>query len=240
VRWVKRDSAGAAIVGCCLLITCLGCCCPRPRHGLILRGDWSLELNRLPWLRGRPNGCEGQATGCEAYPAPPGGVGPRRPEADLPAGGLSETAWGPACGCSVCGVRRGGELAVGGDGQTVPVGYHNHPRFHPVPTQPVFLPRPDRFSMIDGGGPSAVYPTPAPTGADPASIDPAPAPPEPEVIPAPPAGSEGGWKPRDSKRSVAIGGSPSWVFRPGADLRRDPMARTHVPTGRGAGQVFSQ
>src|SRR5512139_544171 len=37
-------------VGCLLLPGWLGCVWPVDRHGVILRGDWSLELNRVPWL----------------------------------------------------------------------------------------------------------------------------------------------------------------------------------------------
>ena len=115
------------------------------------------------------------------------------------------------------------------------VGYHNHPRFHPVPTLPVFLGRPDRFSMTDLGPPPEVHRTPVPTGAERPPISPAPQDPKPEVIPAPPAGSPQGRKLRGPDRQEAFGGVPHWIFRPAVDHRRDLMtpAQRNAETGIG-------
>jgi hypothetical protein len=48
-----------AIAFCCLLFNLTGCCA---RRGYLLHGDWSLELNRVPW-RGDHCG-EGDRGGC--------------------------------------------------------------------------------------------------------------------------------------------------------------------------------
>lgn len=231
MRWVKRDSAGPAIVGCCLLITCLGCRCPRPRHGLILRGDWSLELNRLPWLNSRAKtwqDCSNGETECDGSC----GLGAGLPTRGL--AGANRTGHSP-CRSSTCEISpsSGAETVPGSSAESV--GYHNHPRFHPVPTQPVFQPRPDRFFLADVGPPPEVHRTPVPTAAERPPISPAPQDPEPEVIPAPPAGSPQGWKPRGPEHQEASGDGPNWIFRPAVDHRRDPMtpAQRHVETGSG-------
>ncbi len=62
-RW-KRSAMPTMLLGCCLLLLCSGCFRPRVRHGLVLRGDWSLELNRVPWLKDR-------STNLGTYSEPP-------------------------------------------------------------------------------------------------------------------------------------------------------------------------
>jgi hypothetical protein len=47
------------LIGCCLLLSATGCC---SRRGYLLHGDWSLELNRVPW---RDDNC-GAGGGCAA------------------------------------------------------------------------------------------------------------------------------------------------------------------------------
>jgi len=51
----RNLATGATLFGLVLLAsaTLLGCACQRARHGVILRGQWSLELNRVPWLSSR-------------------------------------------------------------------------------------------------------------------------------------------------------------------------------------------
>ena len=44
---------GLGLVGLGLLTSFAGCHVPNPRHGLIFRGDWSLEINRIPWMAQR-------------------------------------------------------------------------------------------------------------------------------------------------------------------------------------------
>ncbi|HEY1786270.1 MAG TPA: hypothetical protein VGG30_12000 [Pirellulales bacterium] len=119
-----------------LLAFCLawssGCCC---RQGYVLHGDWSLGLVRSP-PQSQPPGCQcppqGDCTdsnGCSAGNA-----------------GSSQVAGGPqvAAGkrCAVGKRRaRGAQAAqaasvASGPGPTGPS--QGHPRFHPVPTRPVF------------------------------------------------------------------------------------------------------
>ena len=52
----RNLATGASLLGLVLLAsaTLLGCACQRARHGVILRGQWSLELNRVPWISSRP------------------------------------------------------------------------------------------------------------------------------------------------------------------------------------------
>ena len=50
----ERRRIGLVAIACLLLAMSVGCnLCARPRHGLIVRGDWSFELNRVPWLARR-------------------------------------------------------------------------------------------------------------------------------------------------------------------------------------------
>jgi len=60
--------------------------------------------------------------------------------------------------CRTCGAVRGG-------GRARPVapemGYHNHPRFHPVPAQPVFTPRPFPIAGMYGVPAGDLQPVPA-------------------------------------------------------------------------------
>ena len=160
-------------LGCCLIVACVGCH-PRPRHGLILRGDFAVELNRIPWLKER--GADYQ------YPGPGGA------ECGAPCDCGSPAMSGEGSARGAC--RQG----VGAGQPVAEVGYHNQPRFHPVPTRPVFLGR---------GG---LYPTmEAPMS---------PAAPEPEVIPAPAARPIRGAR-APSPPPTAQG--PSWIFQPSAD-----------------------
>jgi hypothetical protein len=67
------------LIGCCLLSSATGCCA---RRGYLLHGDWSLELNRVPW---RDDNC-GAGGGCAA------GSGA---EGDYAAGGAVEVGAPP-------------------------------------------------------------------------------------------------------------------------------------------------
>lgn len=55
---------GLSLIGFGLLTSLSGCLAPNPRHGLIIRGDWSLELNRVPWTAKR--GADGYQQHCTA------------------------------------------------------------------------------------------------------------------------------------------------------------------------------
>lgn len=181
------------LLGCCLLIMCSGCW-PRPRHGLVVRGDFSLELNRIPWMTGR--GVEYAGDCCD------------------------DAACCDSCGCAACpaGACRGGVPAggpAGADGAAAQVAYHNDPRFFPVPTKPVFSPRTDIVSIPTSPGliqqPDCVRQLERPTPAeadDPLHIDPPEAAaPELEVIPPPP-----GDKPLSRDTSGNAKSKKDWAF----------------------------
>jgi len=236
VRWLKPDFAGPAIIGCCLLVTCLGCCCPRPRHGLILRGDWSLELNRLPWLKGRGDAYQ-ECSYQEVESAGSCGSSGVLPTKAQP---IANRPGHSACRSSTCGVCSNSAAGTGPDSSAVLTGYHNHPRFHSVPTQPVFLPRPDRVSMIEAGTAPELHRAPIPEGAEQPPIHPTPPAPEPEVIPAPPAGSSQGWKSRGAQRQAAIEGGPDWIFRSAVNHRRDSMTPAQQPAESASGPTVTR
>lgn len=127
-----------------------GCCWScRPHYGFILRGDWSLELNRLPWIGTCETGSDCADPGVHAVPgsAIPGPAVPELPQlpadADsshlhssqsgyLPAARAGYLAWLLRCWphrCADAPSEPDGEVAWG------------HSRFYPVPTRPVFWPQ---------------------------------------------------------------------------------------------------
>ncbi len=160
-------------VGCLLLPGWLGCVWPVDRHGVILRGDWSLELNRVPWLgcpRPASTACcesECSSAACAApYSAAAASVGttpgqvpqvapPEAPDVPDPPPAAKPQRTPPkgtaSCngGCwnpfawRPCPVH-GRKMAVGEE-------EHIHSRFSPVPTQPAFYPRNEPFQPIVGG-----------------------------------------------------------------------------------------
>ena len=218
------------IVGCCLLVTCLGCRCPRPRHGLILRGDWSLELNRLPWRNGGSGTCATRQ-GAEAEP-----FGPYLPGGDIPQEALPRAGQrlGPRSACGNCG---GVLEGVGAERSVVQAGYHNHPRFHPVPTRPAFLPRPHQYSMIDGISPTESHPTGAPSDGNSQRVEPPPPAPEPEVIPTPPASSEPDWKPLGSGTADPASSALNGTLIPAVDRRLESIAQAQIASSAWVGQI---
>ncbi len=212
------------VIGCCLAANCLGCRY-RPRHGLILRGDWSLECNRKPWLTGTntthqetsgsAQGCgSGSENGFESYPTPaPMSAGEDQVGYASPSGeglcGQCGSSLPANLACRTCGHHRQNAAAE--------VGYYNHPRFHPVPTRPVFSPRTDE-AMVAGG---QVMPVQAQTpSAQPIPAAPqirlAPPTPVPEEIRAP--------RPQPLPTADRVTASPgrtdsvspsfSWIFNP--------------------------
>jgi len=231
VSWRKPGNGGAIIIVTCLLGMCTGCCCPRPRHGVIIRGDWALEVNRIPWLKSRSPEYQGTC-----YPDPvcsaPCGANAEAP-ASFPgdAGGAVGPAGGDvACraagvGRGVCGVCRGCRLGGRCVEPGVAVGYHNHPRFHPVPTRPVFLPRCDACAAVDGRGYGKGAPAMdcgSPGTAPPTVV------PEPEEIPTPPTRLDEGWKARGSGQADAVSGGTSWIFTPRGDEALETKTRPQL------------
>jgi hypothetical protein len=134
-----------------------GCCC---KKGFVVRGDWSLEMNRLPFMSS--NGPQYETT-CDEY------------ECDVPCSCTDGcTTGGCTSGCS-CGAHTGmgahgydygpgagghghggaGHGAHGGSGEpTLPPPPTPTPgqaaRFHPVPTRPVFEPSPNDYAPAGG------------------------------------------------------------------------------------------
>ena len=178
-----------ALLGCALLLVVTGCCY-RPRHGVVVRGDWSLELNRVPWLVNRTQSLGEYSVprdGCLADGAP----------------------MGPAAGpghCSRCGRLLGGGAAQP-DGEA---GCQAHSRFHPVPTRPVFQAPVEHYSPIarpegeqESGAADANRVQTGPSGA----------PPPVELIPAPMPDSGKGW---NAKPSPHQGGASGATVPPGS------------------------
>lgn len=218
------------IIGCCLAANCLGCR-HKPRHGLILRGDWSLECNRTPWLKGTNvtsqetsgsiQGCgSGCENGCESYPTEM----PMSPDAEQ-LGYATPSDAGP---CGQCGSSLPANLACrrcGHHEKAAEIGYHNHPRFHPVPTRPVFSPRTDE-SMAAGG---QVMPIAAPP-----QIKLAPPIPVPEEIRAP--------RPQplptadrvtsSAGRASAVSRPFSWIFTPPTGANQSATGVASQPNPR--------
>jgi len=184
-----------------LLVVCAGCL-PRPRRGVIIRGDWSLEMNRVPWVASRraadqecsetdADGWPGRLTQGEMsawYPCEPHTAA----QSDVDHTSASAAESGSACSF----FQRRGRLGVTDYVQpAAALTSRAHSRFHPVPTRPVFLPRPDPFQAA---GNDAHW-----QGADTSDSscphdNPAPMPPELEVIPLPEPKIDEGWPGGDS------------------------------------------
>ncbi|MFH1264529.1 MAG: hypothetical protein ABIK89_02295, partial [Planctomycetota bacterium] len=201
-----------------LLVAFEGCFC-RPRHGLIVRGDFALELNRIPWLASRgdvyeessaaaldcPAGC---SAGCLEDGADALGL-PMVPEVDAGAclGGRCKTG----VLCRHCSNRGAGGPPPSAVAET------GHSRFHPVPTRPVFLPLTDRYAAVEAETDrSKSDQTPPPRQQD----EPAPLPPAMEVIPTPAPNPTNGWKPK--------GGSPEDTRSTGANATSFPPMELKV------------
>lgn len=188
VDWRTRGHLGRIAVACMLLVVCAGCLC-RPRRGLTIRGDSSLRMNRVPWMTGRfGSDQECYEEGAECPPGYPmagemSAVHPSAPPApDQP--DIDQTYPFAAESGSGYGIfRRYGHLWAPDYGQPAAVGTcPPHSRFHPVPTRPVFLARPDPYSGAGNYAPCQ--------GVDTSDLsrpqdDAAPLPPELEVIPDP-------------------------------------------------------
>lgn len=233
--WKRIWTAGSSVALLGLAMSAGGCIHVPSRHGLILRGDWSLELNRAPWLAGRESTYQESSSqsSCESVILPPDPVVGCATEVLLPmeevtppaletsnAMGVYESGYAPACDTRPCppiGARVFGALARLRPGfraiEPEAVGYYNHPRFHPLPTGPVFTPAPrEEFAPPIEPPPSqAAEPTPDPAVNTPPEPLPAPAP-APASAPATPA-AEARWESRSGNASVTSK-TRSWVFPP--------------------------
>ena len=238
-----RKSVGTVLVGCCLVVACLGCR-PIQRHGLILRGDWSLECNRTPWLKNREvtlQESSGGGPGCgNAFGEEFGGQPPFPTEAPVQIEGQQTGYVSPGvpgscnrCGTAMFGNRVCRTCGKRGQSAKAAVGYYNHPRFHPVPTRPVFAPRTDESSgpygqvtqsrpvrtqaripaaSTQNGSPQIELTLPAPVPEEIRAPRPEPQPSEDRVTTAP--------------RRLAVASRPfSWIFSPPAPRRMESNPR---------------
>jgi len=196
----------------CLFLACLGGC-SQVRHGVLMRGSWSMELNRVPWLSDRNMACEeisadgGIGAPCLGPdPSCPCTGGPGGPEVDA-----------QSCEGSPClRYRTAGRLSRLGARGGKPICY-NHSRFHPVPSRPVFSPRIPQFLSICGEtGPehlresmSVESPPSDFPGRGPINVPNAP---EPEVIPTPSTTPGLDGEPRVPKGADTASQGSSWVF----------------------------
>lgn len=193
-----------------LTVPWLGCGWHRARHGLILRGDWSLEVNRVPWGRTTvQQACteEACATECEEDCGPAPAVNAVSGGPCGPSGHCGPLGAG---GCRACRKPLRGE--GGSPAAVAQAGYYNHPRFHPVPTRPVFSPQPN---LADPAVPAVIPDTAvelqAPTAPMPAPL------PQPEAIPAPAGNSSSQWRSKQGRTTTVASREPSWIFTPAAE-----------------------
>jgi len=181
----------------------------------------------------------------EVAPLPPGQLAADACDQELvyPEGGC-ETCGGPlaALRCRLCSTR--GRLR-GLFQEATTVEYYNHPRFHPVPTRPVFQ---ASFDSIAGGQVQPV-PTASPTPVSPSLPDPPPLmevkppamPPTPEKIHTPDP------EPSHSKdrltqgppRAVTRRAPSSWIFQPSTPaVPQKPRQAKAYPTAKGWAQTL--
>lgn len=228
------------------MLACSGCWYPRPRHGVVLRGDWSLELNRVPWLKKRSTSYEETSTpsaDCEpAYP-PSLDCDPALPNEAVPKeAGPQQSSFETPCSPDSC--RRCGDWVPGSrllacrscgrSRRAVPaeVGYQSHPRFHPVPVEPVFLPRsgpvPVVHNRMNPRDHSA--PRPSPDAGAP-QIHAAPSAPVPEQIRTPPPGPKKEDRvTRAPRRLGTASRSRSWIFNPPTPGKLEPAVEARLST----------
>ncbi len=202
---MRRITIVWAVVACCLPLCWLSGC-GWQRHGLLIRGGCSLELNRLPWRTGVPVECDqegcsdcelvncaagGSCSASEGAEAVPAGPAPAPPAAPISSGacyprpcgplswlfaGLSGGGCGPYAGCQ-SGYMEDPLVETG------PV----QSRFHPVPTRPVFQ-SPPQISPPIAGGPFPQNAWPQPSASQVSASQPRQlAPPQKIHVPEPPA-----------------------------------------------------
>ncbi len=223
--WRRLGMACQLAIGCWLIASTTGCLYLPARHGIILHGDWSLEMNRIPWMKGRttyqdPAGSVvGTVPGTMEIDDPFGATSPEVCTTGPPAEAVCQTRPPlgsrlrlpciiPTCRQARCDHVR----PVAG-----PTPYDNHPRFHPVPSGPVFFsqgapgtPSPAPSIPVDSVAPA--QPDSVPLDPIPQPLEPVPAAPVPEVIPTPSNASEGEWKEQGSEQAAQPAEQTSWVF----------------------------
>lgn len=145
IPFAERSAAGSAarassssarlsmMAAATLLCALAGCCNPK---GFILRGDWSIEMNRVPWLAGHGaeyESCDDDSTGHECAGA-----------------SCTHAHRGENCKSAPCvrqPVQESAESVHSAvESETPPAEHGAHRsvtpaapvRFHPLPTRPVF------------------------------------------------------------------------------------------------------
>ena len=119
-----------------------GCGIYNPRHGMILRGDWSLEMNRVPWLNSRTQSYDEVGPWRLQRRRDPAAAGRTGKAASRYRGMRVRAApkWWPTVArrrpWSAAPVRG----RMGRAPRLRPPQQVAHSRFHPVPTRPVFTP----------------------------------------------------------------------------------------------------
>jgi hypothetical protein len=135
-----RNGAIVAVAALVLSSLAGGCCC-RTRKGIVLRGDWSLELNRVPHMQSNGPTYSGDCS------APmPCGCADGSCHGGVPSGGyevLDGSGYPGGAGGAGGSGGHGGGGAEGGlpmptPPQPTPAAQS---RFHPVPTRPAFEPQ---------------------------------------------------------------------------------------------------
>lgn len=216
-------------------LSATGCRHMNPRHGLIFRGDWSLEINRIPWMASHNDCYQMPSAPCADPGCPP--CGPDGCAVDPccvanPCGG--DSCGRPGCGHRGCRAGADGGLGAPPSDEPPCVDYGNHPRFHPVPTKPVFSPRGDVMGTMDGMNPVPCDPL---GGRIPDSTLP-----EPEIIPspkpAPPSAAPAAPVEPDSaepRRLAKPEAQSAWIFTPpaGSDTELQ-LARQRSQAARAA------
>ena len=194
------------------ILSWTGCCHPRCRHGVLLRGDWSLELNRVPWLANRSLSEQDCSEGCTAEC----GLPARDALADKPpeGGANQECLIGQRCRYPLC---HSSDTYSAVTESSCPA----HPRLHPVPTRPVFTPQlpaalaiaplPSEPALKNPGQPVR----PAAESGGPEAM--------PEVIPPPQ--SKMSSSPTAPNESQADSSGTNWVFS-----LNWPKTATETPT----------
>jgi len=213
---------------------------------VVLRGNFSLELNRVPWIHSRTETCDERselgaqlgAQGCRTCAGSVQSEQPALEEAACQSGSCAE----PCARCvgpvraALINLKTLGWCLRAAHGPTAVVGSGGSSRFHPVPTQPVFSqrdwelgPAPASGWNAAGGSAAAAAPEPA---ASPGELPDAPAPESLKSLPAEPApGAEAPEVDQDSQSSVP---RPvrSWVFLVPEPQQLDPVAALPAQTSR--------
>ena len=248
-----RTSLGLIVVACCLA-TCLSGCQQLPL-GQRLVSHWRVRFGNSPSFP-----MEVQIDPHQAAAESEGEVAP------LPEDQMHEDVAAELCGqecdeepvcpedeCESCdgplaGLRcrlssKRGRLR-GLFQQATTVEYYNHPRFHPVPTRPVFQASVD---SIAAGQPwmsptsnqmptSGALPNPPP----PVEVNPPPMPPTPENIRTPdPEPSRKDRLTRGPQRPVERRAASSWIFQPSAAPSGQAVRHARAyPTAKGWTQTY--